>query len=102
VRGIGRSFEGLDKTVDQQLKAIKPQDVKVGDKQHGSKKVYFEGGRQDTPIYKLETLDVGDRIKGPAMLADGTQTIVVPPGASALIIDTHVIINIGEHEADTG
>lgn len=100
VRGIGKSFEGLDKTVDQQLKEIKPQDVKSGDKQYGQSKVYFEGGRQDTPIYKLEDLAVGDRLKGPAILADGTQTIVVTPGASALIIETHVIINIGEQEAD--
>lgn len=98
VRGIGKSFEALDKTVDQQLKEIKPKDVKSGDKEYGRSKVYFEGGRQDTPIYKLVDLDVGDRIKGPAILADGTQTIVVTPGASALVIDTHVIINIGEQE----
>ncbi|KAK5277029.1 hypothetical protein LTR16_010343, partial [Cryomyces antarcticus] len=39
-----------------------------------------------------------DRIKGPAIIADGTQTIVVTPGSSALLIDTHVIINIGESE----
>lgn len=99
VRGIGKSFEGLGKTVDQQLKEIKPQDVKSGDtKEYKRAKVYFEGGRQDTPIYRLENLDVGDRIKGPAVLADGTQTIVVTPSASALIIETHVVINIGEHE----
>jgi 5-oxoprolinase (ATP-hydrolysing) len=99
VRGIGKSFEGLGKTVDQQLKEIKPQDVKPGDtKEYKRAEVYFEGGRQDTPIYRLENLDVGDRIKGPAVLADGTQTIVVTPSASALIIETHVVINIGEHE----
>lgn len=100
VRAIGKSFEGLDKTVDQQLKEIKPQDVAAGNKQYGKSQVYFEGGRKDTPIYKLEDLAVGDRLQGPAIFADGTQTIVVPPGASALIIDTHVIINIGDMEAD--
>ncbi|KAL9640268.1 MAG: hypothetical protein Q9164_000364, partial [Protoblastenia rupestris] len=94
-RGIGKSFEGLEKTVDMQLKEIKPTDV--GDeKRYGTSNVYFEGGRQVTPIYKLEDLSIGDRIKGPAILADGTQTIVVTPGASALIIKTHVVINIGE------
>jgi 5-oxoprolinase (ATP-hydrolysing) len=46
----------------------------------------------------LEDLEVGDKIKGPAILADGTQTIVVTPSASALILDTHVVINIGEKE----
>ena len=96
VRGIGKSFEGLDKTVDQQLQAINPRDLQSGEKRYGSSKVYFEGGRQDTPIYKLEELGVGDRIKGPAILADGMQTLVITPGASALITETHVVINIGE------
>ncbi|KAI9783482.1 MAG: hypothetical protein M1816_001364 [Peltula sp. TS41687] len=98
VRGIGKSFEGVEETVDQQLKNISPNDVNDG-KKYKTSKVYFEGGRQDTPIYKLEDLDVGERIKGPAILADGTQTLVVPPGASALIIKTHVVINIGGSES---
>ena len=96
-RGIGKSFEGLDKTVDQQLKEIEPKDLGDG-KRYGVSKVYFEGGRRETPIYKLEDLDIGDRIKGPAVLADGTQTIVITPGATALIIETHVVINIGKGE----
>lgn len=94
-RGIGKSFEGLNKTIDQQLKEIKPNDIGEG-KRYGVSKVHFEGGRQETPIYKLEDLEVGDQIKGPAILADGTQTIVVTPGASALLTGTHVVINIGE------
>lgn len=98
VRGIGKSFEGLGKTVDQQLEEIKPKDVKSGDKEYKRSKVYFDGGRKDTPIYKLEDLDVGDRIQGPAILCDGTQTVVVPPGTSSLIIETHVVINVGEKE----
>jgi 5-oxoprolinase (ATP-hydrolysing) len=98
VRGIGKTFEGLEKTVDQQLADIKPKDVGKGEKVYGSKSVYFEGGRQETSIYKLEDLAVGDRIKGPAIIADGTQTIVVTPNATALLIDTHVVINVGESD----
>lgn len=97
-RGIGKSFEGLEKTVDMQLRETQPKAV-GHDKQYGQSEVYYEGGRQKTPIYKLEDLSVGDQIKGPAILADGTQTIVVTPGASALVIETHVVINIGEGEA---
>ena len=95
VRGIGKSFEGLEKTVDQQLKEIKPKDLK-DEKQYGVSDVYFEGGRQKTPIHKIEDLDVGDRIQGPAILADGTQTIIITPGATALVVETHVVINIGK------
>lgn len=96
-RGIGKSFEGLEKTVDTQLKEIKPKELGEG-KSCGISQVYFEGGRQETPIYKIEDLEVGDQVQGPAILADGTQTIVVTPGASALIIKTHVVINIGKEE----
>ena len=97
-RGIGKTFEGLDKTVDQQLKEVKPKDVGKGQKEYGKSQVYFEGGRQETTIYKLADLEVGDKVQGPAIIADGTQTIVVTPGASALIIHTHVVINIGDSD----
>lgn len=98
-RGIGKSFEGLEKTVDQQLKEIKPRHVGI-EKKYGTSKVYFEGGRRETPIYKLEDLQIGDQLKGPAICADGTQTIIVTPGATALIIDTHVVITLGEGEGE--
>lgn len=96
-RGIGKSFEGLEKTVDMQLKEIKPKGLGE-DKRYGESQVYFEGGRRATPIYKLENLDIGDRVHGPAILADGTQTIVITPGATALVIETHVVINIGKEK----
>lgn len=99
-RGIGQSFQVQEKTVDTQLKEIKMKDLSKDAKVHGQASVYFEGGRRDTAIYKLEDLEVGDRIRGPAIIADGTQTIVVTPGASASIINTHVVIDIGEEEAD--
>ena len=97
-RGIGKSFEGLERRVDIQLKEIKPRDI-VDGKEYAISNVYFEGGRYDTPVYKLDELEVGDRISGPAIMADSTQTIVVTPGASALMIETHVIIRIGESES---
>lgn len=101
VRGIGRSFRGLEKTVDQQLNEIKEAPVDKG-KRHSVKNVYFEGGRRETPIYQLGDLDVGTKLKGPAILADGTQTIVVTPGATALVIETHVVIHIGDDEVESG
>ncbi|KAI1495019.1 5-oxoprolinase [Biscogniauxia mediterranea] len=99
VRGIGRSFRYQDETVDKQLKEVKRQPV--GDKKaHGKSQVYFEGGRVETPIYKLVDLAVGDEISGPAVLADGTQTIVVTPNAKALILKTHVVINLEKETKD--
>ena len=103
VRGIGKTFEALEKTVDQQLKEITAKDVSKDEKYFDKRQVYFDGGRRETPIYKLENLDVGDRVQGPAILADGTQTIVITPESSALVTRTHVVINIGETGAvDSG
>lgn len=92
VRGIGRSYRDPGETVDQQLRTLERRPVE-GDKVHGRQKVYFEGGRQDTPVFKLPDLAVGDEVRGPAVLADGTQTIVVPPSRSAIVLKTHVVIN---------
>ncbi|KAK2615963.1 hypothetical protein N8I77_002684 [Diaporthe amygdali] len=98
VRGIGKSFRYAEETVDEQLKKLKRQEV-FGKNKHSSAQVYFEEGRLETPIYKLGDIQVGDVVNGPAMLADGTQTIVVTPKAEAVILQTHVIVNI---DADTG
>jgi len=95
VRGIGKSFRGLEKTVDQQLRTINPIPVNQS-KRHSIKNVYFEGGRRETPLYRLSDLTVGEKVQGPAILADGTQTIVVTPGATGLVIETHVVINLGD------
>lgn len=103
VRGIGKSPRATSKTVDQQLKEL---EQKKGGKQtfvdqkkaHFRRQVYFEGGRKDTPVYRISDLSVGDDIQGPAILADDTQTIVVVPEACAEILETHVVINIGDRD----
>lgn len=94
-RGIGKSFRYEEKTVDQQLKTLERKEVSAS-KKHASTQVYFEGGRLDTPVFKLDALDVGDVVTGPAVLADGTQTIAVTPDAEAVVLETHVIVNIDE------
>jgi len=99
VRGIGKSNLEMEKTVDQQLKELKPTTVDLS-KSSSIKNVYFEGGRKKMPVFRLENLAVGNKIKGPAILADGTQTIVITPEATALILYTHVVIDIGEMEGE--
>ena len=99
VRGIGKSNIQMEKSVDQQLKDLNPTAADLSKKDF-TKSVYFEGGRMETPVFRLENLEVGDKIQGPAILADGTQTIVVAPIATALILYTHVVINIGEMDGD--
>ena len=95
VRAIGKSDQKHDKTVDEQLKNLKLNKIKS--KPHSVQRVYFENGRLDTSIYQLKSLSTGDTIDGPAVIIDETQTIVISPDASAVILDTHVVINIGEN-----
>ena len=101
VRGIGKSFEGLGKTVDEQLREIRPR-AKFLDSSnsHRVSEVFYEGGRLQTPIYKLEEVATGDLVEGPAILADRTQTIIITPGSTALMTETHVVIDLGEHDKE--
>ncbi|KAL2143733.1 hypothetical protein VTI28DRAFT_10097 [Corynascus sepedonium] len=99
VRGIGKSFRYDEKSVDEQFKTVARKEVSAS-KKHSETQVYFEGGRVQTPVYKLGDLSVGEVVTGPAMLADGTQTIVVTPNTTALVLETHVVIDIPESEKD--
>jgi 5-oxoprolinase (ATP-hydrolysing) len=57
--------------------------------------VYFESvGRIQTPIFKLENLSEGDVVKGPAMIIDDTQTIVLDPSAEGVLVGMHLVIEL--------
>ena len=93
VRGIGKSLQGPRRSVDDQLKDVATKEAGQ-ETIFARRSVYFSAGRLETRIYRLGDLQVGDTIRGPAILADGTQTIVVTPSATALLLETHVVINI--------
>lgn len=69
VRGIGKGYKLSEKTVDQQMQESKPKNVAKG-REYRRAPVYFEGGRHDTPIYKLNDLGIDGRVRGPAVLID--------------------------------
>ncbi|KIK56445.1 hypothetical protein GYMLUDRAFT_62060 [Collybiopsis luxurians FD-317 M1] len=110
VRGIGKTFDTLGESVYAEIErlqssnAIKPvnsSDVTSGsakpEKADTTRSVYFEEpvGRVDnTPVFLLEKLQVGDEVYGPAMVIDDTQTIVIIPGAKAVVASKHLYITI--------
>ncbi|KAJ5777359.1 hypothetical protein N7520_000605 [Penicillium odoratum] len=58
-------------------------------------KVYFEQvGWLDIGLYSLKDLKVGTCTNGPAMVIDKTQTIIVDPESTAMILPEHVVIEI--------
>jgi len=47
---------------------------------------FSAGGRQQTPVFELSALTRGQSIEGPALLSAGTCTVVVEPGARAVVV----------------
>ncbi|EPQ53045.1 hypothetical protein GLOTRDRAFT_79063 [Gloeophyllum trabeum ATCC 11539] len=93
VRGIGKTFDTLGESVHVEVKKIEKRPVDRF-KADGTYSTYFDGiGRvEDTPVFRLESLQTGDVVEGPAMIIDDTQTIVVIPGWTAVLTSKHLYI----------
>ncbi|SCU86235.1 LADA_0D13234g1_1 [Lachancea dasiensis] len=61
--------------------------------------VFFETSFMPTPVFSLKNLSVGDKVKGPALLADETQTIVVTPGSTAFVLSSSIVISVSTSDA---
>ena len=59
--------------------------------------VYFDGlGRvNDTPVYVLDDLKVGETIDGPGVVIDATQTILLTPNSKAVLTNNILYITLG-------
>lgn len=101
VRAIGQTVLEEGTTPGADIKANGSNFVSVDKaKSIGATSIYFEThtgeGKwiNDTPIYPLKNLSRGDQIKGPAIIIDDTQTILVELNAVATILTNHVIIDL--------
>lgn len=56
--------------------------------------VYFESGWLSTTVIALDSLQPGTKVKGPAILHDQTQTIIVTPYSEAICLAHHIIIEL--------
>ena len=75
---------------------INPPSAPLQDKLETYHSVYFDklGRVPHTPVYLLDKLEIGDMIVGPAMIIDDTQTIVIVPGAKAVLTSRHLVIKL--------
>lgn len=104
VRAIGKSNRKQEEYVDEQIEMLRARNAIS--KPSSSlikfeKQVYFDSFYLKTPVYRFEDLNPGHTIFGPAIIADGTQTNVIPPKASALILKSHMVITIAKHNFST-
>ncbi|KAH6082085.1 hypothetical protein HBI65_207560 [Parastagonospora nodorum] len=54
--------------------------------------VYIQGEWKESGVFKIVELEQGDSIRGPALLIDDTQTILVEPNYAAYILLNHVVL----------
>ncbi|ODV83857.1 hypothetical protein CANARDRAFT_29589 [[Candida] arabinofermentans NRRL YB-2248] len=93
IRGSGKISKITERSPYEDLKNAKTFDIEDG-LEETSKKMVFESGIHDAKIYMLNKLPDGAKILGPALLLDATQTIIVTPNATALILPRHVVIDL--------
>ncbi|KAL4950181.1 Hydantoinase B/oxoprolinase-domain-containing protein [Aspergillus filifer] len=100
VRTIAASKVRDEKSPLVQLREATMQDIKSSPDL--TTKTFFDGQseRLDTPVYKLDSIDKNSRIKGPAIIIDNTQTIVVVPGAVASVLETCIVIDLEEAKSE--
>lgn len=95
VRAIGKSHKVDTFSVDDQFAELESAGAiaKISkEKASLFKNTYFGGKFYETPVYRLESCEIGHQIPGPAIIADGTQTNVIPPESVATILKTHVVV----------
>ena len=99
VRGRANSSTQSSKKKSISSELLLLPETAVTSEGHKSLQVYFEGGWTDAPLHLLNECTPGDRLQGPAMIYDETQMIVVQPGATATILQSHVMIDLASEES---
>ncbi|GKT49554.1 uncharacterized protein ColSpa_09735 [Colletotrichum spaethianum] len=93
VRATGAARAKVEKSPFAQMKAVDDSSASRPEPSTANR-VYFEGhGHLDTAVYQLETIPVGARISGPALIIDNTQTILVTPSTTATVLESYVVID---------
>jgi len=95
VRGVGTTTDESGLSVFDELEQLSTRVVEA-ESAATRHSVYFDkiGRVDDTPVFELGKLVVGDAVDGPAVVIDDTQTIVVVPGARATLASRHLVITL--------
>ena len=100
VRSIGKAMElPISNPFDQLVKAGEyPYVEATSAKTH---KIYFERGWVDTPVFHLTNLPKRSKVKGPAVIFDETQTIILDQASEAIVLDEHLVVDLVLTKEDT-
>lgn len=97
VRASGKSAQAEQMSADDQLVALgetchPPSETTPKHVQPVYWKINGELQQLPTNVYRLDDLDIGTVVSGPAIIADGTQTNVILPGYTSTVLETHLFI----------
>lgn len=67
------------------LASFAPKAATPGEPQRGHQAYFDDTGWIDTPVYRRDTLMIGQEVAGPAIVSETGSTIVVPPGDAATV-----------------
>ena len=100
VQGVGRSFKVQPSDYAPDLELAESDPNPPACKPSASQTAYFEMEGKvrplNTPVFVLGSIPMGARIAGPAIIVDSTQTIVVEPNATAVVLKEHVIMRVAQ------
>ncbi|AFR97968.2 cytoplasmic protein [Cryptococcus neoformans C23] len=95
VRGVGKTFDSLGPSPTQEvrnleLSAVNPEHADCNQDCY----VWYgkSGKREEVPVFKIESLSIGNTVIGPAMVIDETQTIFVNQGWKAISTSSHLLM----------
>lgn len=95
VRSVASSNGHAEKSPTSQLKEAEMKEMQQPPQE--MTKVYFDCvGYVDTPVYMLKEISKNTGIRGPAIIIDETQTIVVAPNAEASVLQTCIVLDLSE------
>ncbi|CCK71070.1 5-oxoprolinase KNAG_0G00110 [Huiozyma naganishii CBS 8797] len=95
IRAIAKSDIRKELSIEEELNTVtRIQEIDPEKEASLIKDVYFDQHFVRTPVLRIETVPIGSIIHGPAILADGTQTNIIPPNCKATILSSHIVIEI--------
>lgn len=101
VRCVGKGSSEETIPWHKEITSVKQSDVTS--KSAFTQAVYFSAnGSLDTPVYKLDGLATGTRVRGPALIVDGTQTLLVTPGSTAIVLSSVIVIDVAAQKKQGG
>jgi N-methylhydantoinase A len=83
---------GIGQVPEVKMPHFKPEGRPLDDARLGSRNARFDGADVAAEVYQRERLDVGHRIKGPAIVEQLDATLVIPPGQIARVDEWKNII----------